>query len=99
MCDYRTVTNQDLSAAVIAYIWGDHSRPWPSEHPEALAEEQQAYLPTIKSALATAFAHAPTEKDVSSAARGADSDVREHHPELSLEAVQAIGNYYSFCWK
>ena len=99
LCEHRIVTNQALSAAVIAYIWGDHSQSWPSERPEALTEEQQEYLPTIKSALVAAFAHAPTEEDLSSAAVGAESDVRKQHPELSPEALRAIGNYYSFCWK
>ena len=88
-----------LSAALVAYIWGDGALPWPSERPAALTEEQQAYLPQIKSVIATAFAHDPTEETLDTMAERVESAVRTAHPELTEEAVRAIGNYYSFCWK
>lgn len=93
------MTEPALSAALVAYIWGDRALPWPSERPEALTEEQRAYLPKIKSVIATAFADDPTDETLSAMADRVESGVRTAHPELTEEAVRAIGNYYSFCWK
>lgn len=98
-CDDHGVTEPALSAALVAYIWGDRTLPWPSERPEALTEEQRAYLPKIKSVIATAFADDPTDETLSAMAVRVESAVRTAHPELTEEAVRAIGNYYSFCWK
>lgn len=98
-CDDHGVPDLALSAALVAYIWGDRSLPWPSERPEALAEEQLAFLPQIKSMIATAFADDPTAGTLTAMAERVESAVRAAYPELTEEAVRALGNYYSFCWK
>lgn len=88
-----------LSAAVIAYIWGDGSLSWPSDRPEALTEEQLVFLPQIKSMIATAFADDPTTGTLTAMAECVESAARTAYPELTEEAVRALGTYYSFCWK
>ncbi|HEY6794494.1 MAG TPA: hypothetical protein VI248_07410 [Kineosporiaceae bacterium] len=89
-----------LSDAVVTYIWGDRGWPWPSERPESLSEEQLAYLPKIKSLIGAAFADdPPRETDLSAMANRVEGAVRTAHPELTDDAVRAIGSYYTYCWK
>lgn len=98
-CHARGMPGQALSDAVIAYVWGDRSAPWPSERPEALTDEQQAFLPDIRSLIELVFADPPTEPTLDDMAERVESSVRTARPELTDKAVQALSNLYCFTWK
>lgn len=93
------MTDEALSEAVIAYVWGDRSQPWPSRRPDALTEVQRVYLAAIEAIIATAFSVEPTAPTLASLGDEAAAAVRRGHPQLSPGALDAIGNLYAYQWK
>jgi hypothetical protein len=93
------VVDELLSEAVVTYVWGNRSAPWPSTRPEALSAVQRPYLPALEAIVEIAFAVEPTASSLAELADSAEAAVHRAYPELSSEALRAIGNLYSFSWK
>jgi hypothetical protein len=93
------MTDEALSTAVVTYIWGRDGLPWPGHRPEALEPEQIKYLPLIREAIAVAFADDQPQDELQVAVARRTSLLRTAHPDLSEEAVRAIGSLYAYCTK
>jgi len=87
-----------LSAALLSYIWGDRSLPWPSQRPESLRAEQRQYLPILTEIIAVAFEADPMSGSLHEVADRAESIVRSRF-DLSDEAIRAVGNLFAYQWK
>jgi hypothetical protein len=99
------VIDARLSEAVLTYVWGTGDRSWPSRDPEAVqrrfGEETSDFLPRVLAVFALVDATPPLwqTEDLMTATNRMEALVREQHPELSDDAVRAIGNEYHFAWK
>lgn len=94
-------TDEGLSVGLIAYVSGG-SRPWPTTDDEVLVDavgEEVAIdlLPRLRAIVEEAF---DVDVDWLSSRREPYDQVqdamRRSHPELSEEAIQALGRYWSY---
>ena len=94
-----------ISDAVVTWIKGS-DRPFPStDHAQVEARYGAAtavrLLPVLRQLEADCFASDAAHRgaDIADVAALAESDFRAAHPELSVEAAQALANLYAFNWK
>ena len=94
------MADESFSDAVLTFIWGDHSKPSPGERPEYLTDEQIDYLPRIRVAIDLVFAEKPRyDETLEADTARREALVRAAYPELTEQAIHAIGNYYHFCYR
>lgn len=93
------MTDDALSAAVVAYVWGVPRKSWPTCRPESLTTEQVGFLPQIEAALRSANGVPPDWETLTVGHALASAAVRRDHSELSDEAVAAIANAYCYSCK
>lgn len=104
MTHHVDVEDALLSRAVVTYIWGDgrHRRPWPGQRPEAVGREfpDQAagLIVRVKEVIESARHVVPTD-DLAQSGDFVVAAVREKFPQLSWEALQAVGNLYAYGWR
>jgi hypothetical protein len=91
-----------LSRAVVTYIWGDRGLPFPSHRPEAVGREfpdQAADLVVrVRDVIQSAQHVRPTD-DLAETGCLVVAAVRERFPQLSEEALQAVGNLCTYAWR
>lgn len=103
-CYFRGVIDETLSSAVVTYVCGTRGRPWPQGDVEAVKEkfgdESPDLIRRIEKILALVGPAPPGPyEELSAYTDRIRQLVRSHHPELSDEAICAIGNLYAFGWK
>ena len=97
----------ELSDAVVVYIWGHRSkplRPWPSAHPEAVEEQfdhAADLVPRVKALLAELHEdrHLWFHVDLATMADRVKRALRQRHPELTDEAVEALATRFAYDYK
>jgi hypothetical protein len=99
------VRDETFSRAVIMYIWGDRSEPWPSTHPvfvtEHFGEDAAQQLPRVEALLAEIHQDPRPwfASDLAAMAARVNMAIRERHPELTDEAVEALVAHVTYTWK
>lgn len=94
-----------LSSAIVTYVWGRQHRSWPSRDRAAIQIEYGTRAQDIQRALDEVFAvvdSAPTDwahEDLPTASRRIERLVRAAYPDLSDEAVRAVGQEFSYSWR
>ena len=99
------MVDETLSDAVLTYVWGTRGRPWPSRDAEAVRERYQGLaaglIPRIEAifTLGDATDVDWSVDDLKSAVDRIELLISTVHPELRGDAVRAIGDQFSYCWK
>lgn len=93
------MVDEELSAAVIDYVWGVPRKSWPTCRAASLSKDQARFLPAIEAAGRTADTIPPEWDSLPAAHRLVSEAVHREHPELSDDAVAAIANAYCYAWK
>jgi hypothetical protein len=101
--DNGDVHDETLSRAVVAYVWGIPPLPWPSGCLEAvrelLGEQAHEVVPRVKMLVDEAFDVRPEGWDLAAIGNHVEGVLRQAHPELTDEALKAIGALYTYAWK
>jgi hypothetical protein len=91
-----------LSAAVVAFIWGDRRLPFPSSHPDAVhrqfGDQAEALLRRIDE-LVTEIFRIPPVADLAACWQRIEDALQLNHPELNDEARKALAAKYTYNWK
>jgi len=94
-----------LSRAVLAYVWGLEGRSWPSRHPDAtvraLGDEGLDLIPQVEAIFCFVDGISDAEwwqftGSLNEIADSIEARVQAAYPQLSAEAVAAIGNQWAF---
>ena len=98
-----------LSSAIVTYVWGLDRRPWPSRDRAAIAATYGPDAADVQDAIDAVFAVvddpppvAPTDwdhEDLLTATRRIERILRAAYPELTDEAVRAVGGQFSYTWR
>ncbi|RZS37802.1 hypothetical protein EV193_105361 [Herbihabitans rhizosphaerae] len=88
-----TVIDEQLSRAVVVFVWSDPRRPWPSSDPDAVARvfgpAARDLLGHISGVLAQVD-RVPVEGDLALYGRHVTEFLAAKHPELTESAREAI---------
>lgn len=93
------MVDEELSGAVIDFVWGVPRKSWPTCRATSLSKDQSRFLPAIEAAQRTANTVPPDWGSLPEAHRLVSEIVHHEHPELSDEAVAALANAYCHAWK
>ncbi|WP_157250882.1 hypothetical protein [Nonomuraea typhae] len=96
---------ESISLALVAYLTGGPS-PWPRKDPAALAaavgaDEAADLLPALD-ALAEEMLTIPVSwenQTLESGTAQAKDEMGARHPDLTDDALKALGSYFSYNWK
>jgi hypothetical protein len=86
----------------VTYVWGDRGQPWPSQRPDAVRREFQDLadgLITQVEEIVRSAKHVQPTSDLAESGALVVAAVRERFPQLSYEALRAIGNLYTYGWR
>jgi hypothetical protein len=95
---------EELSGAVVVYVWGVESRPWPSRNPDEVrrryGERAEVLIARIELIFAVVDA-APVDwnSDLAAASMRVQRLVRRSFPELDAAAVHAVGAQFAYSWR
>jgi hypothetical protein len=98
-CNDAIMPDRELSEALQTYVWGTAGLPWPSERPDALQADQQRFLPMLREIVAVAFSVDPFAGTLNEAAGRAEAALRAQYPDLTEDAIRAVGNLFAYQWK
>ncbi len=105
MGDASTVSDESLSQAVVAYLGvpGRLDGVDPEERVlKALGDSGLDLLPAVKAIVDEVYEAEPplwAADSLEEIGRRVETWLRENHPELTDEAVQALTNRFAFDWK
>jgi hypothetical protein len=99
------VHDERLSQAVVAYIWGDGRRPWPSAHPDVVdarfGDEAVELLPHVLAILDEL--HQEPDRwltdDLAAMGERISQALGDRHPELTGAAIDALAAHFTYTWK
>ncbi|MFI6318358.1 hypothetical protein ACIBG8_12600 [Nonomuraea sp. NPDC050556] len=88
-----------ISRALVIYLT---STPWPSRNGEAVAQALGPELLPALDALVQEMVAIPVDWEnhtLESGTAWAREEMRRRHPDLTDEAVAALGGYFAYQWK